>query len=233
MQQLSDVLKRNSQSPHPKRCLIVTESLFSMSGTTAPLDELAALADHFEALLIVDDAHAFGALGPKGCGLATHPRIDCVVGTFGKAAGSFGAYIACCQTIYDYLVQRLAGAIYSTALPPAVLGAVDVALDIIPQLDVQRTSLAALAAQLRQELSLRGVDSNTSQHHIIPIYRTTPKSASSLAEYLRTCGFYAPAIRPPTVAPDSSLVRLSCSIHHTPDHIQAIAAAIDNAKAMP
>ena len=126
---------------------ILTESVFSMDGDIAPLAEIARLAREHGAMLIVDDAHATGILGEAGCGVSE--GADVVIGTFSKALGSFGAYVASSETLRDYLVNRCSGLIYSTALPPPVLGAIDAALDLLPSLDAERAHVAALAERLR------------------------------------------------------------------------------------
>jgi 8-amino-7-oxononanoate synthase len=112
------------------RVIVVSESVFGMDGDRADLTMLIGLADYFGTMLYIDEAHATGLYGPDGFGLsaANKGEIDIVMGTFGKALGSFGAYIACNATIRDYLLQRCDGLIYSTALPPAILGAIEAAL---------------------------------------------------------------------------------------------------------
>ncbi|MGD9196540.1 MAG: aminotransferase class I/II-fold pyridoxal phosphate-dependent enzyme, partial [Methyloceanibacter sp.] len=125
---LAELLDRHATDPRPK--FILTESVFSMDGDVAPIAEIAKLAREHDAMLVVDDAHATGILGEGGRGLSD--GADLVIGTFSKALGSFGAYVACSETMRDYLVNRCGALIYSTALPPQVLGAIDAALDLLP-----------------------------------------------------------------------------------------------------
>ena len=132
--------------------LIVTESVFSMDGDRADLEGLLSLAERHDAMLYVDEAHATGVLGPHGAGLcAALPKGAPVIvmGTLGKALGGFGAYVAGPRTLIDVLVQRCGGFIYSTAPPPAVLGALDAALDLVPGMDAERERLLSNASRVR------------------------------------------------------------------------------------
>ena len=124
---LGELLSQYQGDDRPK--FILTESVFSMDGDVAPLGDIAALARAHDACLIVDDAHATGILGEGGSGLSG--EADIVIGTFSKALGSFGGFVASSETVRDYLVNRCGGLIYSTALPPPVLGAIDAALDLV------------------------------------------------------------------------------------------------------
>jgi 8-amino-7-oxononanoate synthase len=128
---LRELLSQYQGDDRPK--FILTESVFSMDGDVAPIGEIADLAREHGACLIVDDAHATGILGEGGAGLSG--ETDIVIGTFSKALGSFGGYVASTETVHDYLINRCSGVIYSTALPPPVLGAIDAALDRVPGMD--------------------------------------------------------------------------------------------------
>ncbi len=131
---LGELLAQYERDDRPK--FILTESVFSMDGDVAPVAEISSLARAHDAMLIVDDAHATGVLGAGGRGRSD--GADIVIGTFSKALGSFGAYVACSDTMRDYLVNRCSGFIYSTALPPQVLGSIDAALDLLPNLGLAR-----------------------------------------------------------------------------------------------
>lgn len=211
---LETLLKQ--QSEKNAQAVIVTESVFGMDGDCADLAALSTLAERFEAMLYVDEAHATGLYGPKGFGFcaAYKGRIDIAMGTFGKALGSFGAYIACSTVTRDYLIQRCGGLIYSTALPPAVLGAMDAALDLIPTMDHERALLAVEASRLRQALQAQGLHCGTSTTHIVPIILRDEEAATKLATLLRTKGILTPAIRPPTVPRGTSRLRVSLSAAH-------------------
>ena len=195
---------------HAGRKLVVTESVFSMDGDRADLPALSALAERHGALLYVDEAHATGILGPRGRGLAAGVAgVDVVMGTLGKAFGAFGAYVAGSRALIDWLVNRCSGFIFTTALPPPVLGAVDAALDLVPGMDAERARVAANAARLREALSALGVSTLDSTTQIVPAVIGAEADTLAAAARLEAEGFLAVAIRPPTVAPGSSRLRLA------------------------
>jgi 8-amino-7-oxononanoate synthase len=201
--------------------LIVTESVFSMDGDRADLGALLALAQRHDAILYVDEAHATGVLGPRGAGLCAALPIGApviVMGTLGKALGGFGAYVAGAQVLIDALVQTCGGFIYSTAPPPAVLGALDAALDLVPGMAAERAALLAAADRVRQTAAARGLDTFGSSTQIVPI---------GLGSEERARGLLGVAIRPPTVPEGSSRLRLSLSAAHGEDAIDQLVAAIE------
>ena len=209
---LDELLSANAA--HRGRRLIVTESVFSMDGDRSDLAALVAIADRYGAALYVDEAHAVGVMGPEGRGLVaalspTSGKVDVVMGTLGKAFGAYGAYIAGSRALIDFLVNRCAGFIYATALPPAVLGAVDAALDLIPQMDTERARLAAHAAQLRDALKAAGLDTLQSSTQIVPAIIGSEAAALAAALSLNAAGILAVAIRPPTVPEGTSRLRFS------------------------
>ncbi|MCX7148924.1 MAG: 8-amino-7-oxononanoate synthase [Rhodocyclales bacterium] len=193
------------------RKLILTESVFSMDGDRADLPALVQLAERHGAALYVDEAHASGVLGPQGRGLAADCGADIVMGTLGKAFGAFGAYIAGSRTLIDWLVNRCPGFIYTTALPPAVLGAVDAALDLVPGMDDERARLAQNSQRLREVLAQRNYDTLGSSTQIIPAVIGSEKDALAAAQRLEAAGVLAVAIRPPTVPEGTSRLRLTLS----------------------
>lgn len=204
-----------------ERTLIVTESVFSMDGDRSDVDRLAALAQAYEAFLIIDDAHAVGVWGEHGLGLtANKGGIDLVIGTFGKAYGSFGAFGLCAKSVKDYLINFCPGLIYTTALPPAVIGAIETALELVPQLDRERDYLHRLCEQVRARLNGMGFDTHTSSTQIIPIMLGDEKLTLSLSQWLEQNAILATAIRPPTVETGKSRVRIALSSHHTSEHIE-------------
>ncbi len=197
---------------HTGHKLIITESVFSMDGDRSNLPMLVRIAEQYGAILYVDEAHATGVLGPEGRGLAAEcGGIDIVMGTLGKAVGSFGAYIAGSQVLIDYLVNRCAGFIYTTALPPPVLGAVDAALDLIPTLDNERHQLVTNAQRLRDALNISGIGTLDSTTQIVPAIIGSEKDALAAAKKLGDAGILAVAIRPPTVSPGTSRLRFALS----------------------
>jgi 8-amino-7-oxononanoate synthase len=202
---LGELLSQYQDDSRPR--FILTESVFSMDGDVAPLKEIVRLARAHDACLIVDDAHATGILGEGESGLST--GADIVVGTFSKALGSFGAYVASSATTRDYLVNRCGGLIYSTALPPPMLGAIDAALDLVPGMDSDRAYVAKLAAWFRAGAQALGYDMGASSTQIVPLIVGAPEAALSLSERLRKSGFWATPIRPPTVPKGTARVRLA------------------------
>ena len=204
------------------RRVIVTESVFSMDGDVSDIDALVELAGAFDALLVIDEAHATGVLGERGMGLTCGKAVDLSVGTFGKALGSFGAYVACGETLWEYLVNCCSGFIYTTALPPAVLGAVDAALELVPQMDAQRQTLLAHANYLRGALRAQGWDTGTATAQIVPLMVGAEGEALALNAYLEKNGVLAAAIRPPTVEPGRARLRLALSALHQPSDLDML-----------
>jgi 8-amino-7-oxononanoate synthase len=205
LQHLDDLLRQ-----HAGRKLILTESVFSMDGDRADLPALAQLAERHGAALYVDEAHASGVLGPQGRGLAAEcGGVDIVMGTLGKAFGAFGAYVAGSRALIDWLVNRCPGFIYTTALPPAVLGAVDAALDLVPGMDAERVRLAQNAQRLRAALALRKHDTLGSTTQIVPAVIGSEADALAAAKRLEDAGILAIAIRPPTVTDGTSRLRFA------------------------
>jgi 8-amino-7-oxononanoate synthase len=210
MEALAALLAARAHQPGPR--FILTESVFSMDGDRAELARLRALADAHEAFLYVDEAHATGVLGPKGMGLGH--GADLVMGTFSKALGGFGAYVAGSRALIDFLTNACGGFVYTTALPPNVLGAIDAALDLVPGMDAERAMLAENAAQLRAAFAGMGVDTGACSTHIVPAMVGDEHAAMALAGLLREAGILAIAIRPPTVPPGTSRLRFALSAAH-------------------
>jgi 8-amino-7-oxononanoate synthase len=207
---LAELLEQHAADDRPK--FILTESVFSMDGDEAPIAEIAALARANDAMLVVDDAHATGVLGEGGRGLSD--GADIVIGTFSKALGSFGAYVACSATIRAYLVNRCSGFIYSTALPPPVLGAIDAALDLLSGMDQERALVASFAARFREGAQARGHDTGSSTTQIVPVIAGSADAALGFSAKLRDAGFWATAIRPPTVPQGTARVRFAFTGAH-------------------
>jgi 8-amino-7-oxononanoate synthase len=219
---LAELLDRHTSPDRP--AFILTESVFSMDGDVAPIPEIAQLAREHGATLVVDDAHATGILGEGGRGLSD--GADLVIGTFSKALGSFGAYVACSNTMRDYLVNRCGALIYSTALPPQVLGAIDAALDLLPALDAERKRVADLSAQVRSKVQELGYDTAGSSTQIVPVVAGTADAALRLGEDLQEAGFWATAIRPPTVPQGTSRVRCVFTAAHSPEDADGLLEAL-------
>ena len=218
MVHLESLLQKYADNPAPK--FILTESVFSMDGDIAPLEEIATLAQKYDCFTIADEAHAGGVLGESGRGLAD--KADMVIGTFSKAFGSFGAYIACTRTVKDYLVNKCAGLIYATALPPSVLGSINAALDLVPSMNQERARLKDLARKLRGELNAAGYDTGASQTQIVPVIVGASDETIEVSAELKQAGVWATAIRPPTVPDGSARMRFALSAAHTDDDIAAL-----------
>lgn len=217
LNQLESQLQQVIQKSY-HRILIVTETVFSMEGDQSDVSALVQLADRYGAILYLDDAHGIGVFGPNGMGLAAHQPVDLTIGTFGKAFGSFGAFVACSQALRDYLINCCPGFIYTTALPPAVIGAIAAALDLMPSLTPARQSLLQQAAALRTQLRSIGYDPGSSSTQIVPILLGAESTALQLSQRLEDHGILATAIRPPTVPIGSSRIRFALSSQHTPQH---------------
>jgi 8-amino-7-oxononanoate synthase len=212
------------------RRLIVTDSIFSVDGDLAPLQGMVALKDRYGAALMVDEAHATGVLGPQGAGLAEAlgltSRVEVHMGTFSKALGSLGGYVAGDRRLIEYLHNRARSFIYSTALPPPVLGAIGAALDIVTKEPEPRNYLLSQAEKFRHTLAQAGFDLLGSETQIVPVLVGENAPALELAARLRERGLMAVALRPPTVPPGRSRVRFSLSAAHSPEDLAAARTAI-------
>ncbi|MBF0311396.1 MAG: 8-amino-7-oxononanoate synthase [Magnetococcales bacterium] len=207
---------------------ILSETVFSMDGDRADLPGLFYLRQRYGAFLYLDEAHATGVLGPGGAGLAaaSGERADLVMGTFSKALGGFGAYAACAASLRDYLINRCSGLIYATALPPAVLGAVDAALDLLPGLEGARCRLQEGARRLRESLRGAGLDTGASSTQIVPVRVGEEETALALARDLEAEGLLVVAVRPPTVPNGGSRLRLSLSAAHEKEAWRQVAEVL-------
>ncbi len=221
---LEQLLDRAAAEPGPR--FIVTESVFSMDGDRADLPRLRRIADRHDAFLYVDEAHATGVLGPNGAGLAGEAGgVDLAMGTLSKAFGGFGAYVAGSRILCDWLLNACSGFVHTTALPPPVLGAIDAALDLMPSLDADRVRLQSNAATLRTRLADAGIDTGASSTQIVPMLIGGAEDSLCVADALRAEGVLGIAIRPPTVPPNGSRIRLALSAAHTDAQCDQIAHA--------
>jgi len=218
------------QKDKDNHVIIVTESVFGMDGDRADLARLIEIKKSYGAMLYVDEAHATGLFGPNGFGLASEHKgqVDVIMGTFGKALGSFGAYIASSSILRDYLIQRCGGFIYSTGLPPPTLASIDAALDLLPRMEKERAYLQQQSARLREALMQGGWDCGASTTHIIPVLLGGEDAATDLAESLGKHGMLAPAIRPPTVPAGTSRLRISLSSAHSESDINKLIDLMNN-----
>jgi 8-amino-7-oxononanoate synthase len=220
MDHLETLLQANAGKPGVR--FIVTETVFSMDGDRVDVDVLTGLAARYGAFLYLDEAHATGVLGRNGFGLAAGHSVDLVMGTFSKGLGGFGAYVACSRKLREYLINRCSGFIYSTALPPAVLGAMDAALDLLPSLETERRRLRAMAERVRRAFRSAGIDVGASSTQIIPAIVGSDELALSMAGELETKGILAVAIRPPSVPHGASRIRFALSASHSDEDIERL-----------
>ena len=214
--------------------MVVSDAVFSMDGDQAPLAELAALSSRYGAWLMVDDAHGLGVLGPQGGGSVLQQGLDNVqvpilMGTLGKAVGTFGAFVAGDEELIETLVQRARSYIYTTATPPAVAAATLAALALIREGDGLRARLDGLIARFRrgaEQLALPLAESSTP---IQPLLLGSARRAVDAAARLLELGFVVTAIRPPTVAEGSSRLRVTLSAAHTDEQVDELLDALHTA----
>jgi 7-keto-8-aminopelargonate synthetase-like enzyme len=223
------------------RVLVVTESVFSMDGDSAPLAELIELKDHHGAWLMLDDAHSTGVMGPEGRGLAAQlglgGRIEVRMGTLGKALGASGGFIAGSRALIDLLVNRARSFIFSTAPVPAAAAAATAALELMITQDGEqarhqlRSASAAGARVVNRAFQepLGSASSEGSVGHILPVSVGDEAAALALADRLRAAGVWVPAIRYPTVARGSARLRLTFSAAHTAADLDCLEEAFNQA----
>lgn len=219
---LEDLERRldKAQSQDYNRILVVTETVFSMDGDRSDVQGIAELAKRYNTLLFVDDAHAVGVWGEGGRGLGYDiPGIDILLGTCGKALGSFGSYVACSKKMRAYLINFCPGFIYTTALPPPVVGAIVAAIDLLPNVDAKRKEYHQMITYLRENLRRLGYDTGPSSTQIIPIIIGSDAETLKLSEWLEKQGILATAIRPPTVPENSGRIRITISAGHGQEEI--------------
>ncbi len=213
-----------------KRVLIIVESVYSMDGDYAPLEEIAMLKNALapEGLLYVDEAHAVGVEGPSGLGLANGIKgVDVIAGTFGKAVASAGAYAVLSAELRDWMVNRSRSLIFSTALPPLQIAWTEWIFRKSLSMDSERRRLSELSARLAEILYRHGAG-DCNPGHIRPLITGSPHSAVELSGRLREKGFNVLPIRTPTVPPGTDRLRFSLSANITFDNLAALDAALDN-----
>jgi 8-amino-7-oxononanoate synthase len=218
------------QCPASGRKLVVTESVFSMDGDIAPLSEITSAAIESGAMMMVDEAHATGVFGPGGSGLiceyGLEERINVSMGTLSKALGGYGGFIACSSALRQLLVNRARSFIYTTGLPPAVVGSALGALSVIGKALNPGSELLRRASAFRLRLQEAGLNTLNSQSQIVPVLIGENAKTLAVAERLRSKGILAVAIRPPTVPEGTARLRLSITLDHTDDDLERAAGEI-------
>ena len=212
--------------------LVATDGVFSMDGDLAPLPGLAELAAAHGAWLLVDDAHGLGVIGPGGRGTAAHyglapAQVPILMGTLGKAFGTFGAFVAGSETLVETLIQEARTYIYTTAPPPAAAAATRAALRLVREQDWRREQLQALVRRFREGAAQLGLELADSPTPIQPLIVGEATSALHLGETLRTRGILIGAIRPPTVPPGSARLRITFSAAHSAAQVDRLLDALE------
>lgn len=213
---------------------LITDGVFSMDGDLAPLPALADAARAHGAWLVVDDAHGFGVVGATGGGCCEHFGLDArdvpvLIGTFGKALGTFGAFVAGDDDIIELLIQRARTYIYTTALPPPVAAATRRALRIVREEPWRRESLQARIAEFREGAAKRGLAVTPSTTPIQPLILGSPAAALEASRRLAAAGHRVTAIRPPTVPEGTARLRVTLSAAHTAQQVDSLLAALEAA----
>lgn len=230
-----DDLEKKLKESSARRKLIVVDGVFSMDGDLAPLPKLSALAKKYNAWLMVDDAHGFGCLGNTGFGSCEHwglsqDQVPVLMGTLGKAMGTFGAFVAGSDQLIEGLIQLARTYIYTTAMPPAVAAATSVSLALSKKDNWRREHLVALIQQFREGASVLGYSLMPSETPIQPILVGGDTAALTLSHALEQQGYLISAIRPPTVPDGSARLRVTLSAAHTQEHVAGLLTALKEVK---
>lgn len=226
--------KRLHNAAEAKHKLIVSDGVFSMDGDIAPLPDILALAEQHKAGVVIDDAHGFGVLGQHGKGSIEHWNIAAdkapiVVGTFGKALGTAGAFIAADSTVIETLVQQARSYVYTTAQPVAVAAASLKSLELVEQESWRRDKLTKLIEQFRAGATQLGLNLMPSSTPIQPVVIGDDADVLAVAKSLEQQGLLVAAVRPPTVPKGSGRLRITFSAEHTEQHVEQLLAALESA----
>jgi 8-amino-7-oxononanoate synthase len=226
----TDHLEWGLRQAEGRGSLIVTDGVFSMDGDVAPLAEIVELAQRHDARVMVDEAHGTGVLGPGGRGavadVGLEDEIDLIVGTLGKALGSYGAYVCCDQQMAKYLVNTARTLIFSTALPPPAVAAALAALELLREQPRRVEKLRRNGAVLRQSLDESGLPVPGGDTPIVPLIVGDAADAVRASERSLERGVFAQAIRPPTVPAGTSRLRLAVMASHTKSELRDAAAVL-------
>jgi 8-amino-7-oxononanoate synthase len=213
-----------------RRRFIVTESVFSMDGETADLRRLVELKNRYDAILIVDEAHAFGCMGDEGVGYCEASGvledIDILVATLSKALGAAGGFVAGPRPVRDILINKARPFIYTTACSPVNCAAALASLSLVRSEPGRRERLRGNADYLRERLAALKLDTGSSSTHIIPVIIGGAKEALAVSAALHEMGFFIPAIRPPTVPAGTARLRISLQSEHTRSHMDSLCSAL-------
>jgi 8-amino-7-oxononanoate synthase len=226
----TDHLEWGLRQAEGRGSLIVTDGVFSMDGDVAPLERIVELAQRHDARVMVDDAHGTGTIGPEGRGAVAaaglEDEVDVVVGTLGKALGSYGAYVLCDSTMAKYLINTARTLIFSTALPPPATAAAMAALELLREQPRRVEKLQRNARVLREALGASGLPSGDDETPIVPLIVGEAGAALTAAERALERGVFAQAIRPPTVPAGTSRLRLAVMASHTKSELREAAKVL-------
>ena len=231
----ADDLETRLENAAEGELLVATDGVFSMDGDIAPLSQLAEIACAHDAWLMVDDAHGLGVTGPGGRGTVAEAGLDVkqvpiLMGTLGKALGTFGAFVAGSEELVETLIQEARTYIYTTAPPPALACATRVALRLVQQDDWRREQLQQLVKRFRQGAEQLGLALCDSHTPIQPLITGTAAEALRLSQALREQGILITAIRPPTVAEGQARLRITFSAVHSEQQVDRLLAAFEGAR---
>lgn len=209
--------------------LILSDGVFSMDGTITPVEKLQSISNKYHTRLIIDDAHGIGVLGKEGKGCTENllSMDDILVGTLGKAFGTFGAFVAANQDVIEWLVQKAQSYIYTTAIPPAVAEATRASLQLIKEEAWRREKLQELIWYFQECCEQIGLKVSTSDTPIQPIIIGASETALNISDQLLNAGILVPAIRPPTVPINSARLRISFSAEHTKTQLDQLIVALE------
>ncbi len=228
---LESALKASSESGQR---LIVTETVFSMDGDTAPLKNIVSLAEAHGAMVMVDEAHATGIFGPSGAGVVEESglngRISVQMGTLGKALGGFGAYVAGSRDLVDLLINRCRSFIFSTSLPPAIIAMAISAIGLVSTEPHRRKTLWRNCQILKDGLQSLGLSLGQTSSQILPLMIGKTQQCMGFAQDLLNLGVYAQGIRPPTVPSGTSRLRITPMATHTQEQLDRALAAFKDVK---
>ena len=225
---LEELLRNCSR---PGRRLVVSDSVFSMEGDLADLPGLVSLCRRYDCRLMLDEAHATGVLGSRGGGLVEHfqdrgetraEEIELLMGTLSKALGSFGGFVACSGSVRDYLINKCRPFIFATALPPAVAGAALASLELIRPPSEARERLRSNMRRMHSRLVRHGFRCGQEQTPIFPVLLGSEDRAMEVSQKLLQRGFLVAAIRPPSVPPGTSRLRITVTASHSAAHIEGL-----------
>ncbi len=234
MGSLRAYLSKFSQDPSIKKILVVSDGVFSMDGDIAHLQEMSKLCAEFDALLMVDDAHGLGVLGSQGRGSLAHfglnqDDVPVLIGTFGKAFGTSGAFVAGSELLIEYLIQSARPYIYTTAMPPSTAAATRASLKLIQQGDALRAHLAALITHFKEGMSALSYQLLPSDTPIQPVVIGDSIKTLELSCSLAEMGVLVGAIRPPTVPDKTARLRITFSAAHSVDDVDLLLNALEHA----